>query len=107
MAIIKPEQLSAGSYSISGSFSGSFHGDGSDLTNLPTQSFETGSFVLTSSFNAFTSSINSFTSSISASVDSLTNATSSYILNSQTSSNENCDRLIWSLNSIACNFCKS
>jgi len=128
MAIIKPEQLSAGLYNISGSFSGSFHGDGSDLTNLPTQSFDTGSFIttssfnafigsyntgsftgsfigngsgltnlptqsfdtgsfiLTSSFNAFTSSIYSFTSSISSSIDSLTNATSSYILNSQTSS---------------------
>jgi hypothetical protein len=35
MAIIKPEQLSSGTYSISGSFSGSFHGDGSDLNNLP------------------------------------------------------------------------
>ena len=35
MAIIKPEQLSSGTYNISGSFSGSFHGDGSDLTNLP------------------------------------------------------------------------
>jgi hypothetical protein len=35
MAIIKPEQLSRGTYSISGSFSGSFHGDGSDLNNLP------------------------------------------------------------------------
>ena len=35
MAIIKPEQLSSGTYNISGSFSGSFHGDGSDLNNLP------------------------------------------------------------------------
>jgi hypothetical protein len=34
MAIIKPEQLRSGSYSISGSFSGSFQGDGSDLTNV-------------------------------------------------------------------------
>jgi hypothetical protein len=38
MAIIKPEQLRSGSYSISGSFSGSFQGDGSDLTNV-TSSF--------------------------------------------------------------------
>jgi hypothetical protein len=30
MAIIKPEQLRSGSYSISGSFSGSFQGDGSE-----------------------------------------------------------------------------
>jgi hypothetical protein len=42
-------------------------------------SIDTGSFVTTSSFNSFTSSIQS-------QVDSLTNATSSYILNSQTSS---------------------
>jgi hypothetical protein len=56
MALIKPEQLRSGSYTISGSFSGSFQGNGSGLTNLPTQSFNTGSFVLTSSFNAFTSS---------------------------------------------------
>lgn len=34
MALIKPEQLRSGSYSISGSFSGSFIGDGSGLTNL-------------------------------------------------------------------------
>lgn len=86
MAIIKPGQLSSGLYSISGSFSGSFQGDGSGLTDLPIPILETGSFVLTSSFNAFTSSIYSFTSSISSSVDSLTNATSSYVLNSQTSS---------------------
>tara|TARA_R110001592_G_scaffold145690_7_gene369318 strand:+ start:385 stop:1461 length:1077 start_codon:yes stop_codon:yes gene_type:complete len=35
MAIIKPKQISSEFYTISGSFSGSFHGDGSDLTNLP------------------------------------------------------------------------
>ena len=70
MAIIKPGQLSSGSYSISGSFSGSFHGDGSDLTNLPTQSFDTGSFVTTSSFNAFTASYTtgSFTGSFTGSL---------------------------------------
>lgn len=34
MAIIKPEQLSSGLYSISGSFSGSFQGDGSQLTGI-------------------------------------------------------------------------
>jgi len=49
MAIIKPGQLSSGSFSISGSFSGSFFGDGSNLVNIPTQSFETGSFATTSS----------------------------------------------------------
>jgi len=37
MALIKPKQLSSEFYTISGSFSGSFHGDGSDLTNLPSQ----------------------------------------------------------------------
>jgi hypothetical protein len=70
MAIIKPGQLSSGLYSISGSFSGSFQGNGSGLTNLPTQSFETGSFVTTSSFNAFTGSYNtgSFTGSFTGSL---------------------------------------
>jgi hypothetical protein len=34
MALIKPEQLRSGSYEISGSFSGSFQGDGSGLTNV-------------------------------------------------------------------------
>jgi trimeric autotransporter adhesin len=81
----------------------------------PSGSFETGSFVTTSSFNLFTSSIqtevdnltaqtgsyvlnsqtgsftttssfNSFTSSIQSEVDSLTSATSSYVSNSQTGS---------------------
>lgn len=75
MAIIKPEQLSSGSYNISGSFSGSFVGDGSNLTNLPSQSFNTGSFVTTSSFNAFTGSYNtgSFTGSFIGNGSGLTN----------------------------------
>jgi hypothetical protein len=75
MAIIKPEQLSSGSYNISGSFSGSFAGDGSNLTNLPNQSFNTGSFVTTSSFNAFTGSYNtgSFTGSFIGNGSGLTN----------------------------------
>ena len=34
MALIKPEQLRSGSYEISGSFSGSFQGDGSGLANI-------------------------------------------------------------------------
>ena len=38
MAIIKPKQLSSEFYTISGSFSGSFHGDGSDLLNVPLDS---------------------------------------------------------------------
>jgi hypothetical protein len=45
MAIIKPEQLSSGTYSISGSFSGSFHGDGSNLNNLPSNVISTGSYA--------------------------------------------------------------
>jgi len=74
MAILKPEQLSSGSYSISGSFSGSFFGDGSNLTNLPVSQIDTGSFVTTSSFNAFTGSYN--TGSFSGSFE----GTSSYAL---------------------------
>jgi hypothetical protein len=38
MALIKPEQLRSGLYQISGSFSGSFIGDGSELINLPSPS---------------------------------------------------------------------
>ena len=34
MAIIRPEQLSSGSYNITGSFTGSFSGDGSSLTGV-------------------------------------------------------------------------
>jgi hypothetical protein len=70
MAIIKPGQLSSGPYNISGSFSGSFTGDGSNLINVPTQSFNTGSFVTTSSFNSFTGSYNtgSFTGSFTGSL---------------------------------------
>jgi hypothetical protein len=45
----------------------------------PSGSFETGSFVTTSSFNAFTSSIQT-------EVDNLTSQTGSYVLNSQTGS---------------------
>ena len=53
MAIIKPEQLRSGSYSISGSFSGSFFGDGSGLTGIPGGgSFPyTGSAEITGSLN--------------------------------------------------------
>jgi hypothetical protein len=46
---------------------------------LNTQNIDTGSLLLTSSFNAYTSSINSYTSSLNT-------ATSSFVLNSQTSS---------------------
>ena len=90
MAILKPEQLSPGPYNISGSFSGSFTGDGSRLINLPNQSFDTGSFVTTSSFNNFTASYNSgsFTGSfVGVLVGTASNATTaSYIQNAQTAS---------------------
>lgn len=48
--------------------SGSFYGDGSNLTGV---TFDSGALVTTSSFNAFTSSMNSFTSSIDLRVDAL------------------------------------
>ena len=48
MALIKPEQLRSGSYSISGSFSGSFFGDGSGLTGLDAFPY-TGSAEITGS----------------------------------------------------------
>jgi hypothetical protein len=74
MALIKPEQLRSGSYTISGSFSGSFFGDGSGLTNL---SINTGSFTTTSSFNSFTSSYYVDSSSFSTRVTNLENFSSS------------------------------
>ena len=48
-----------------GTFTGNFIGDGSQLTNLPVQYIDTGSFVLTSSFNQFILNYNtgSFTGS--------------------------------------------
>jgi len=62
--------------------SGSFYdGFGNFIQNIGSGSSntDTGSFVTTSSFNSFTSSINAYTQSIN-------NTTSSFILNSQTSS---------------------
>jgi len=56
MAIIKPEQLRSGLYSISGSFSGSFQGDGSRLTGLEAFPY-TGSAIITGSLQV-TGSVN-------------------------------------------------
>jgi len=51
MALIKPQQLRSGIYEITGSFSGSFQGDGSGLINLPIGSRIT--------FNSTTASVDS------------------------------------------------
>ena len=80
----------SGSYNT-GSFTGSFTGDGSGLTNLPIPSIDTGSLVTTSSFNAFTSSINSFTASyntgsFTGSFTGSLNGTSSWAENALTAS---------------------
>jgi hypothetical protein len=97
MALIKPEQLRSGSYNITGSFSGSFYGDGSGLNNLPSSNINTSSLVTTASFNAFTSSYTtgSFTGSFFGNGSNLEMATSatgvvvsfsaSYIYNSSAS----------------------
>ncbi len=77
MALIKPEQLRSGSYNITGSFSGSFYGDGSNLNNLPIPYIDTGSFVTTSSFNNFTSSYYTDSSSFEGRVTDLENFSSS------------------------------
>ena len=50
MAIIRPQQLSSGSYSITGSFTGSFKGDGSNLTGFGIFPF-TGDAVITGSLD--------------------------------------------------------
>lgn len=69
-----------------GSFTGSFTGDGSGLTNLPTQSINTSIFVLTSSFYTFTQSYNQDSSSFSNNINALMNQTGSYVYTTQTSS---------------------
>lgn len=70
---------------LSGSFSGSFVGDGSGLTGVGTI-FNTSSFVLTSSFNQFTSSVvrdsASFDSTIKFISGSYTSFTQSYYFDS-------------------------
>lgn len=65
MALVKLIQGKQVNVNLTGSFTGSFTGNGSGLTNLPVQSINTGSFVLTSSFNSFTGSYStgSFTGS--------------------------------------------
>lgn len=60
-----------------GNFSGSFYGDGSHLINLPFPSgsnINTGSFVLTSSFNLFTSSYNVDSSSFDFRINNITSS---------------------------------
>lgn len=46
MSIIKPSQLRSGSYSISGSFSGSFHGNGTGVTGVISSSYAQNSDLL-------------------------------------------------------------
>jgi len=51
-------QQAGGFATLSGSFTGSFKGDGSQLTGLPSSSADTSGLVTTSSFNAYTASSN-------------------------------------------------
>jgi hypothetical protein len=69
MALIKPEQLRSGSYEISGSFSGSFQGDGSGLNNI-TASLAP-NYVLTSSYIQDSSSFDTRILNNSSSIDTL------------------------------------
>jgi len=80
-----------------GSFTGSFRGDGSGLTNLPIPIIDTGSLVTTASFTAYTASqalvsqsFNSRINTLTSSVDTLTISyngfTSSYTTGSFTGS---------------------
>lgn len=69
-----------GSILVTGSVNASyFVGDGSQLTNLPTQTTDVSMFLSSSTFNSLTSSFDSFTGSINNRVDGLEAATSSYI----------------------------
>ncbi|CAB4215599.1 hypothetical protein UFOVP1475_32 [uncultured Caudovirales phage] len=70
-------QVTGGYATLSGSFTGSFKGDGSQLTNLPTVTVDTGSLVTTASFNAYTSSTNGRLNNIESTTASLNTATSS------------------------------
>jgi len=77
-------QEAGGFATLTGSFTGSFKGDGSQLTGLPSQSFDTSSLLSTASFNAYTQSTNvrlnnleSTTASLNTSVSNLNIATSS------------------------------
>lgn len=85
---IKVVPIGSSSGSFSGSFQGTFTGDGSGLTNLPTQSFNTGSLVTTASFNAFTASYNtgSFTGSFVGTFTGSLYGTASWALNTLTAS---------------------
>jgi hypothetical protein len=65
-------QEAGGFATLTGSFTGSFKGDGSQLTNLPITPTDTGSLVTTASFNAYTASQdtkNSTLGTYTASVD--------------------------------------
>jgi len=86
---INSDSASFAQTSISASYSNTSTSASYALTasfalNAPT--INTGSFVTTSSFNAYTASTNTFTQSIQTQVNSLQAATSSYITNSQTGS---------------------
>jgi len=69
-------QVSGGFATLTGSFTGSFVGDGSGLTGISASfSFDTSSLVTTASFNAYTQSVNS-------QLSALESATSSYAISS-------------------------
>ncbi len=69
MALIKPEQLRSGLYEISGSFSGSFQGDGSGLTDITASTAP--NYVLTSSYIQDSASFNTHIFTNSSSIDTL------------------------------------
>ena len=90
MAIIKPEQLSSGSYSISGSFSGSFQGDGSQLSGIAASKWSGSNPITRDSNVEITGSLNvtgGITASLFGTASWAENAlTASYVLNAVSSS---------------------
>jgi hypothetical protein len=60
-----------------GSFTGSFRGDGSGLINLPIPTIDTGSLVTTASFNTYTSSQSSVSASFNTRITNLETFSSS------------------------------
>ena len=83
VSLVTANTITTGSIQATAGFTGSLQGTASWASNFtetdPIFVARSGSFVTTSSFGQFTSSIQN-------QVNSLTNATSSYVLNSQTSS---------------------
>jgi hypothetical protein len=64
MSLIQPKQLAGQFYNITGSFTGSFIGDGSGLTNLPITLTSASGFIFPESYGAIGNGIADDTSAL-------------------------------------------